>query len=106
MSSPAVLLAGTLLAVGLGFLLRSTAGVLVSVFLLLLVLPGLLPQLGDEWLTDLADLLPGTSAMFLLTEEPRGRGLTDRSAGATMLGRAGGALLLGWLRLSRDDATR
>jgi ABC-2 type transport system permease protein len=67
-----VLTAGTLLAVGLGFLLRSTAGVLVSVFLLLLVLPGLLPQLGYDWLTDLADLLPGTGAIFLLTEEPRG----------------------------------
>ena len=80
-----VLAAGTLLAVGLGFLLRSTAGVLVSVFLLMLVLPGLLPQLGYEWSTQLADVLPGTGAIFLLTEEPRGRGLTDTSAGATML---------------------
>jgi ABC-2 type transport system permease protein len=101
-----VLAAGTLLAVGLGFLLRSTAGVLVSVFLLLLVLPGLLPQLGDDWLTDVADLLPGTGAIFLLTEEPRGRGLTDTSAGATMLVWAAAALLLGWVRLLRDDATR
>ena len=101
-----VLGAGTLLAVGLGFLLRSTAGVLVSVFLLLLVLPGLLPQLGYDWLTDAADLLPGTGAIFLLTEEPRGRGLTDTVAGVTMLAWAGSALLLGWLRLVRDDATR
>lgn len=48
------------LAVGLGFLLRSTAAVLVSAFLLLLVLPGLLPQLGYSWLTDIANWLPGT----------------------------------------------
>lgn len=101
-----VLAAGTLLAVGLGFVLRSTAGVLVSVFLLMLVLPGLLPQLGYDWSTGLADVLPGTGAIFLLTEEPRGRGLTDTAAGATMLVWAGAALLLGWLRLLRDDATR
>ena len=48
----------------------------------------------------------GTGAIFLLTEEPRGRGLTDTVAGATMLAWAVGALLLGWLRLVRDDATR
>jgi ABC-2 type transport system permease protein len=101
-----VLAAGTLLAVGLGFLLRSTAGALVSVFLLLLVLPGLLPQLGYDWLTELGDKLPGTGALFLLTEEPRGRGLTDVSCAITMLAWAAAALLLGWLRLTRDDATR
>jgi len=101
-----VLAAETLLAVGLGFLLRSTAAVLVSVFLLLLVLPGLLPQLGYDWLTDLADLLPGTGALFLLTGEPQGRGLSDTSSALTMLVWAASALLLGWLRLLRDDVTR
>lgn len=75
-----VLGAGTLLAAGLGFLLRSTAGALVSVFLLLLVLPGLLPQLGFDWLTDVADRLPGTGALFLLTDEPQSRGLTPWSS--------------------------
>lgn len=67
-----VLAAGSLLAVGLGFLLRSTAGVLVCV--------------------------------FLLTDEPTGRGLTQTSATLTMLAWAGSARLLGWLRLVRDDA--
>jgi ABC-2 type transport system permease protein len=98
--------AGTLLAVGLGFVLRSTAGVLVSVFLLLLILPGLLPQLGFDWLTELADWLPGTAAIFLLGEEPRGRGIDDTSAVLTLLAWAGSALLLGWLRLVRDDVNR
>ena len=101
-----VLAAGTLLAVGLGFVLRSTAGTLVSVFLLLLVLPILLPQFGYDWLTDLADLLPGTSALFLLLEEPTSRGLTDTSSMLTMLAWAGVALVLGWARLVRDDANR
>ncbi len=101
-----VLAAETLLAVGLGFLLRSTAGALVSVFLLLLVLPGLLPQLGYDWLTDLADRLPGTCGLFLLTGEPTSRGLTDTSCAIAMLVWAGAALLLGWLRLTRDDVDR
>ncbi len=94
------------LAVGLGFLLRSTAAVLVSAFLLLLVLPGLLPQLGYSWLTDIANWLPGTNALFLLTGEPVGRGLGQTSAVLTMLAWAGGALTLGALRLMRDDAGR
>ncbi|MBE2314961.1 hypothetical protein DVA67_003180 [Solirubrobacter sp. CPCC 204708] len=99
-----VLLAGTLLSVGLGFLLRSTAGGLVGVFLLLLVLPALLPQFGYEWLTEIADVLPGTSAIFLLTEEPSGRGLTERGSVVLMLVWAVGALAGGWARLVRDDA--
>lgn len=94
------------LAVGLGFLLRSTAAVLVSAFLLLLVLPGLLPQLGYSWLTDIANWLPGTNALFLLTGEPVGRGLSQTSAVLTMLAWAGAALTLGGLRLMRDDAGR
>jgi ABC-2 type transport system permease protein len=96
--------AGSLLAVGLGFLLRNTAGALVAVFLLILVLPALLPQFGYDWLTEFADVLPGTNAFFLLLGEPAGRGLTETSSLVTMLVWAGGALLLGWLRLLRDDA--
>jgi ABC-2 type transport system permease protein len=99
-----VFAAGSALAVGLGFLLRSTAAALVTVLLLLLVLPGLLPQFGYRWLTDLADLLPGVGAIFLLLGEPAGRGLTDASAVLTMVAWAAAALLLGWLRLLRDDA--
>jgi ABC-2 type transport system permease protein len=96
--------AGTLLAVGLGFLLRKTAGALVCVILLILVLPVLLPQFGYEWLTSIADILPGTNALFLLLGEPEGRGLTETSSVITMLAWAFGALLLGWLRLVRADA--
>jgi hypothetical protein len=101
-----VLAGGAALAVGLGFLLRSTAAVLVSAFLLLLILPGLLPQLGDAWLTGIADLLPGTNGLYLLTGEPDDRGLSTTSAAVTMLVWAAGALTLGALRLIRDDANR
>jgi ABC-2 type transport system permease protein len=78
----------------------------VSVYLLLLILPGLLPQLGFEWLTELSDWLPGTAAIYLLGEQPRGRGIDDTSALLTLLAWSGGALLLGWSRLVRDDANR
>jgi ABC-2 type transport system permease protein len=101
-----VVATGTALGVGLGLLLRSTAGALVSVFLLVLVLPVMLPQLGYDWAVEVAERLPGTGALFLLLGEPQGRGLTELTAGLTMLGWAAGALLLGGLRLVRDDADR
>ena len=98
--------AGTALAAGLGFALRSTAGALITVFLLVLLLPLALPQFPYEWMLDLASVLPGTGAIFLLTGESIGEDMTRGSAIATMLAWAGVALALGWLRLVRDDANR
>ncbi len=97
---------GTALAAGLGFALRSTAGALVTVFLLVLLLPLALPQFPYEWMLDLASVLPGTGAIFLLTGESIGEDMTRGSAIVTMLAWAGVALALGWLRLVRDDANR
>lgn len=99
-----VFAAGSALAMGLGFLLRNTAGTLVTVFLLMLVLPLMLPNFGYEWMSAVADALPGSGAAFLLIGELPG--MTRTSAVITMLCWAGGALLLGRLRLSRDDANR
>jgi ABC-2 type transport system permease protein len=99
-----VLAAGTALAVGLGFLLRNTAGALVAVFLLMLVLPILLPQFGYEWLSEVAQILPGSGAAFLLLRQVPG--MTQASSVTVLLVWAGGTLLLGWLRLVRDDANR
>jgi ABC-2 type transport system permease protein len=99
-----VVAAGTALAGGLGFALRNTAGALVTVFLLMLVLPILLPQFGYAWLSAIAEVLPGSGAAFLLLGEVPG--MTQASSVAALLGWAGGALLLGWLRLARDAANR
>lgn len=101
-----VFAAGTGLAAGLGFVLRNTAGGLVAVFLLILLLPLILPQFGYDWLTTVADLLPGSRAIFLLTGEPNDRGFTTMSSVITMLTWAATLLLAGWLRLNRDDANR
>jgi ABC-2 type transport system permease protein len=95
---------GTALAVGLGFQLRNTAGALVTVFLLMLLLPVLLPQFGYEWMSELASILPGSGAAFLLLGEvPR---MTEASSVTALLAWAGGGLVLGWLRLIRNDANR
>ncbi len=95
---------GTALAVGLGFLLRNTAGALVTLFLLMLLLPVLLPQFGYEWMSALASILPGSGAAFLLLGEvPR---MTEASSVTALLAWAGGALLLGWVRLIRNDGNR
>lgn len=99
-----VFAANTALAAGLGFLLRNTAGALVAVFLLMLVLPLLLPQFGYRWMSALADVLPGSGAAFLLLGEVPG--MTTASSVTVLLGWAAGVLLLGWLRLMRDDANR
>ncbi|MGY1669593.1 hypothetical protein [Geodermatophilus sp. SYSU D00710] len=97
-----VVAAGAALAVGLGALLRSTAGALVVVFLLVLVMPLVLPQFGQGWATALAEALPGSGAAFLLFGgEPAG--MTWTSSVTVLLAWAAGALLLGWLRFARDD---
>jgi ABC-2 type transport system permease protein len=98
-----VLAAGATMTVGLGFLFRSTAGGLVSVFLLMLVLPLLLPIFGLDWLNSFAVLLPGSGAILLLVDES----VTDMStneAVTVLVGWAVLALLLGAVRLIRADA--
>lgn len=94
----------TALAAGLGFVLRNTAGGLVAVFLLILLLPLVLPQFGYHWLTTIADLLPGSRAVFLLNGEPTDRGFTQTSSVIVMLAWSAATLLLGHLRLLHDDA--
>ena len=99
-----VFAAGAAVALGLGFALRNTAGTLVTVFLLMLVLPLMLPNFGYEWTSWLAERLPGSGAAFLLIGEVPG--MTRTSSVVTMLCWAAATLLLGWLRLSRADANR
>ncbi|NUT48009.1 MAG: hypothetical protein HOV94_11970, partial [Saccharothrix sp.] len=99
-----VFAAGAAVAVGLAFVLRHTAGALVSVFLLMLVLPLTLPNFGFPWTSELAERLPGSGAAHLLIGEVPG--MTRTSSVITLLCWAVGALALGWLRLARDDANR
>jgi hypothetical protein len=101
-----VLGCGALLAVGLGLALRSTAGALVSVIALVLVLPPLLANLPYDWALDLSAATPGSSALYLVFGEGPSDDMTTTSARLTLLAWAAGALLLGGRRLTRSDADR
>ena len=98
----AVLATGAVLAVGVGLLLRSTAGALAGIFMLQLVLPLLLPAFGVEWMADLGMLLPGSGATSTLLGEPD---MPAVAAAALLVGWAGAALAAGGWSLLRRDAT-
>lgn len=57
---------GGLLAVGLGLLLRSTAGTLTALFLLILALPIALGNTGVSLLTSISDRLPGRAIVSVV----------------------------------------
>jgi ABC-2 type transport system permease protein len=97
-----VLTAGALIATGLGFLLRSTAGALASVFLLMLVLPLMLPAFGIGWLETLAIHLPGGAAVFLLSDDLEG--LTQTSAVVVLVAWAAAVTAVGAVSFLRRDA--
>ena len=97
----AVLSAGSALAVGVGLLLRSTAGALATVFVLQLVLPLLLPAFGVQWMADLGELLPGSGAIWTLLGEPD---ITATHATTLLVGWSGAALAAGGWSLLRRDA--
>ena len=97
---------GALLAVGLGVLLRSTAGALVTVIALVLVLPPLLGNLPYQWAVDLSALLPGSNVIFLIFGEGPGGGMTDASARTILVAWAVAAIAAGGWRLMRADANR
>lgn len=94
----------SLLAVGLGLALRSTAGGLVSVIALVLVLPPLLANLPYAWAVDLSALLPGSNALFLIFGEGPKDDMTIASSRAALATWGAVALLAGGWRLVRTDA--
>ena len=57
--------AGGLITAGLATVLRSTAGTLTSVFLLMLVLPMILPEFGVAWLAAIGEHMPGMAIALL-----------------------------------------
>jgi ABC-2 type transport system permease protein len=95
---------GVLLAVGVGLLLRSTAGAIVTTLALMLILPLLLGNLPYEWTQDLAVLLPGSGAVKLIIGDGL-PGLTDTDARVTLAAWGLAALAAGGWRLMRADAS-
>lgn len=97
---------GALLAVGVGLVLRSTAGGLVTVIALVLVLPPLLANLPYEWAVDLSALTPGSNALFLIFGEGPRDDMSDASSRLTLGAWAVAAVVAGGWRLVRADANR
>lgn len=95
----------TLLGVGLGLLLRSTAGGLVAVIALVLVLPPLLAQLPYDWAATLSASMPGSNALFLIFGEGPSDEMTETSSRLVLAAWAVTALLAGGWRLVRTDAS-
>lgn len=96
-----------LLAIGLGLAIRNTAGALVCVFALVLVLPLFLQVLPFEWVTRLIEVLPGSAALyFFLGEGPGDTDMTASSSALTLVVWAVAALAVGSWRLLRGDADR
>lgn len=99
-------LCAALLAVGVGLFLRSTAGGVVTVIALVLVLPMLLAQLPYDWTVQLSALMPGSSALYLVFGEGPRDDMTVASARLTLAAWAVASLLAGGWRLLRADANR
>lgn len=97
---------GALLAVGLGLGLRSSAGALVTVIALVLVLPPLLAQLPYSWALDLSASLPGSSALYLIFGEGPSDDMTSTSTRLTLAAWALAGLTAGGWRLLCTDADR
>ncbi|HSF97937.1 MAG TPA: hypothetical protein VLA55_04530 [Ornithinibacter sp.] len=95
-----------LLAVGLGLTLRSTAGGLVTVIALVLVLPPLLANMPYVWAVELSALLPGSNALFLIFGEGPKDDMTVASSRLVLAAWGAVALLAGGWRLVRADANR
>ena len=100
-----VVASGALLTVGLANVLRSSAGTMTAVFLLLLVLPIMLTEFGVAWLDAVAASLPGHAAISFLRSLAWGMELDGGTAAAVLMAWTGTATVAGAWSLLRQDAT-
>ncbi|MCZ2819822.1 hypothetical protein O2V63_05735 [Modestobacter sp. VKM Ac-2977] len=92
-----------LIALGIGFLLRSTAGGIVTVVALLIVLPTVMALMPWDPVNELGRFLPLNAGNGLLTLSPPPGSLSHLVCLVTLLGWAGVAVALGAARLTRTD---
>ena len=98
-----VVAVGGLLTVGLSLVLRSTAGALISIVLLIFALPVMLGNIGVQLLTTIAEYLPGSVFMALLeaTGEERAAG----TVALVLVAWTSAAVFSGGWSLVRRDTT-
>ncbi|AXI81680.1 ABC transporter permease [Peterkaempfera bronchialis] len=93
-----------LLAVGVGALIRSTAGSIAAVLGLLLVVPGLAEVLPGSWRDHILPYLPSVAGQSLTTLLPVPPLLAPWTGFAVLCGYAAAALAAGAVLLRRRDA--
>jgi len=94
-----------LMGVGLGFVVRSTAGAIASLFGILLVMPVLGEALPTDWATNIDPYLPSNAGQQLMVVHPDPAALLGPWSGfAVFCGYAAVALILGAVLLRRRDA--
>jgi len=94
-----------LVGTGIGFIIRSTAGSVATVFGLLLVLPALGEVLPSDWGDKINPYLPSNAGQQLLVVHPDAAATLSPWAGfAVFCGYALAALLIGGYLLKRRDA--
>ena len=92
---------GSVLTAGIGLFLRSTAGTLTAIFLLVLALPIALGNTGVRWLVAVSDSLPGRAIVSVLVVDEVELGA--RAIATVMIAWASAAVLAGgWSLLHRD----
>lgn len=92
------------LAIGLGTILRRTAGSIATLVGFLLVLPILVSFLPEPWNDDIAKYLPSEAGAAIFHVRPRGVTLSPGGGFAVLCAYAVGSLLIGAVLLSRRDA--
>jgi ABC-type transport system involved in multi-copper enzyme maturation permease subunit len=93
-----------LLGLGLGALLRRTAGAIATLFGLVLVLPALTEALPSPWNTDVGKLLPINAGRALFAVRPSTDLLSPGQAFLVLLVTVGVVLALATIALTRRDA--
>ena len=94
---------GSVLAVGIGLLLRSTAGTLTAIFLLILALPIALGNTGVRALVALSDRLPGRAIVSLVVVDETE--LTSGAIATVMIAWTVAVVIAGGWSLIRRDTT-
>ena len=92
------------LALGLGFVVRSTAGGIAAVFGILLVLPAIAHVLPASWQSNLLPYLPSNAGGALFTMHPDPDTLAPWTGFAVMCAWAAGALAAAALLIRHRDA--
>jgi ABC-2 type transport system permease protein len=93
-----------LLGLGLGTLLRRTAGAIATLFGLVLVLPALTEALPSPWDTDVGKLLPINAGRALFAVRPSTDLLSPGQGLLVLLATVGVVLVLATVALTRRDA--